>query len=281
MATQHPEPLYLLVHLVVAPGEEKTFRTYERRAIDILRRHGGELLYALRPETEPDRMHEIHLIRLPSHDALDAYRQDPALLAMREMRATAITSTSITLAGEITSLYAPPTLTIRDAVVADASAIAHVHVASWQTTYRGVVPDEYLDSLNAEDRIPARERELAEPKEDAVRLVAEIEGEGIVGFSFGGRDRDEERGVAEIYAIYLRKEWEGRGIGGELVRESVRRFIASGMERMVIWVLKENRARGFYERLGGVARREKELRIAGAMLQVIGYEWDDIRVMLE
>jgi hypothetical protein len=42
---------------------------------------------------------------------------------------------------------------VRKANVRDASAIAHVHLQSWQTTYAGIVPDEYLASLNEVERV--------------------------------------------------------------------------------------------------------------------------------
>ena len=36
---------------------------------------------------------------------------------------------------------------IRPASTADASAIARIHVAGWQSAYRDILPDEHLDSL--------------------------------------------------------------------------------------------------------------------------------------
>ncbi|CAN0416084.1 unnamed protein product, partial [Phaeothamnion confervicola] len=42
---------------------------------------------------------------------------------------------------------------IRDAVVDDAVAMGRIHVRAWQHAYRGVMPDEYLDGLQASDRV--------------------------------------------------------------------------------------------------------------------------------
>ena len=41
---------------------------------------------------------------------------------------------------------------VREATVDDAEAIGSIHVRAWQAIYRGVMPDEYLDGLRAEDR---------------------------------------------------------------------------------------------------------------------------------
>lgn len=41
---------------------------------------------------------------------------------------------------------------IRRAVLADAKGIAKVQVDSWQTTYQGIVPAEFLAGMSYEDR---------------------------------------------------------------------------------------------------------------------------------
>ena len=43
-------------------------------------------------------------------------------------------------------------VTVREAVPADARAIARVHVDSWRTTYRDIVPDSVLSQLSYEER---------------------------------------------------------------------------------------------------------------------------------
>ena len=37
---------------------------------------------------------------------------------------------------------------IRKAKLVDAKGIAHVHMDSWLATYRGIVPDTYLDQIS-------------------------------------------------------------------------------------------------------------------------------------
>ncbi|HNH26830.1 MAG TPA: hypothetical protein PLR93_07410 [Anaerolineales bacterium] len=43
-------------------------------------------------------------------------------------------------------------VTIRKAVLKDASAIATVHVAAWKEAYRGIVADEVLNNLSIQRR---------------------------------------------------------------------------------------------------------------------------------
>lgn len=124
-------------------------------------------------------------------------------------------------------------------------------------TYRGHFPDELLDGQDIDAWTRQRERFIRELPNDQFYLVAEVDGT-VAGFCVAGPSRNGPED-AEVYAIYLLQEHQRRGIGGALLRECVRRFRKCGMRSMVIWVLRENAiGRGFYERMGGVADREKE-----------------------
>ena len=102
---------------------------------------------------------------------------------------------------------------IRLAEVQDAAAIAHVHVESWRTTYKGLVPEEYLASLNEAKRVAVWQEWLTR---DISIFVAEVEGK-IVGFASGGPIREPVAAYdAELYTIYLLEQVQGRGIGKNL-----------------------------------------------------------------
>ena len=42
-------------------------------------------------------------------------------------------------------------LTVRPATAADARGIATVRVRAWQSGYRGLIPDDYLDHMSIEE----------------------------------------------------------------------------------------------------------------------------------
>ena len=66
-------------------------------------------------------------------------------------------------------------------------------------------------------------------------------------------------------------------------RESVRELAGRGMTTLLIWVLRENSiGRAFYERLGGVARREKPVEMPGIPEGhvEVAYCWDDTAPLL-
>ncbi len=165
---------------------------------------------------------------------------------------------------------------IRRGTVADAEAVADVHVRSWQATYRGAVPQEYLDGMRSQDRRPIWERRLAElsPPRSGV-LVAEDGGQ-VVGFTAFGptRDADEDPAtVAEIFTIYLAPEAWRRGMGGALLAAAVEEQSRAGHRAATLWVLDANaRARRFYEaagwRLDGAVKHDMVL---GAVLTELRY----------
>ncbi|TME59560.1 MAG: GNAT family N-acetyltransferase, partial [Chloroflexi bacterium] len=87
----------------------------------------------------------------------------------------------------------------------------------------------------------------------------------------------------EVYAIYVLPAAQGKGHGRALIRECARALASRGLSSLLIWVLRENQiGRGFYERLGGTAVREKQLEeFPGAEEHVeVGYGWKDTRALV-
>jgi ribosomal protein S18 acetylase RimI-like enzyme len=163
-------------------------------------------------------------------------------------------------------------VTIRDANPDDVPGIARVHVDSWRSTYRGIVPDEVLDNLSYAQREEMWGRIFQNHLPGSTFLVAVDETGRIVGFADAGPSRESELD-SELYAIYLLEEAQGQGIGRRLFEEIMRRLRRAGFKSMTLWVLEDNPARRFYERMGGRQAREQVITI-GKELPQIGYDWD-------
>src|SRR5215472_13318756 len=165
----------------------------------------------------------------------------------------------------------------RPALAADAAAIASVHVESWRDTYPGMLPDRYLGAMDVSDYEDRWLRTIQDPYHRSSVYVVEELGR-VVGFASCGRERDgDSRYAGELYAIYLRSEARGRGLGRALVEATVAALAVRGMTSMVVWVLRDNaRARGFYERLGGVYLRERSLDLdVDGDVPEVSYVWPD------
>jgi hypothetical protein len=89
---------------------------------------------------------------------------------------------------------------VRSATVEDAPAIAEVHVASWQSAYRDILPAEFLSTLNVERRMEGWRRVL-ESGPGSV-LLATTSGEELLGFCHVGPNRGAPTEfLGEVYAI--------------------------------------------------------------------------------
>jgi ribosomal protein S18 acetylase RimI-like enzyme len=137
---------------------------------------------------------------------------------------------------------------IRSATPDDAASIAHVHVTSWKGAYAGVLPAEYLDTLDPESRLDEWTKILSEGR--GTTIVAEADGRTLGFASWGpSRDEDAENGDLELYAIYLDPEAWGRGVARDLMR-TVLADVQPGTP-MSLWVpATSDRARHFYRRHG-------------------------------
>lgn len=168
---------------------------------------------------------------------------------------------------------------IRRAMPDDLVGMARVHVETWKTTYRGIVPDAHLDGLSVESDI-ARGfgRWLNEPKEGWTYLVATTPSGEIVGFAVGGPNREANAEfTGELGAIYVLNTHQGRGVGRALVREIARHLQTIGHDSMFVWVLEQNPYRRFYEKLGGALARHRVATVAGIPLPEVGYGWKTLR----
>lgn len=162
-----------------------------------------------------------------------------------------------------TDLKSSTTITIRVAQLADAHRIAEVHVASWQTAYRGILPDKMLDNLSVENRQENWQTWLVQTKGHV--LVLEVAGQ-VQGFVMFGATRDKDvnrQEVGEIYAIYLHPDSWGHGYGRALVEATKEMLHQNGFSELLLWVLEGNEpAKRFYERVGfkadGVTKVEFE-----------------------
>jgi len=153
---------------------------------------------------------------------------------------------------------------------------ATVHVESWRTIYKGIVPDDFLARLSYEQREQFWRQVLTEPGSVGFVYVADDRHGQVVGFVSGGPERSGDTlYTGEIYAIYLLAPYQGQGIGRQLASTLVTRLIQEGMTALLLWVLAANPARKFYERLGGQPVYEKTVTIGGVPLIEVAYGWRD------
>lgn len=123
--------------------------------------------------------------------------------------------------------------------------ISRVYEESWKYAYRGMIPDDYLDSI-------PEGRWVSLAGRPGFRHLVLLDEDHIVGTSTFCASRLEElAGWGEIVSIYLLPAYMGRGYGRALIEAAVQGLTAMGFQNIFLWVLEENvRARRFYEKMG-------------------------------
>lgn len=140
---------------------------------------------------------------------------------------------------------------VRLARPTDAHGIARVHVLAWQWAYRGLVPDEHLDSLSIDKRAEQWTRILNEDSQPATHVG--VVGGDTVGFIHSGASRDKDSAAAsgEIWSLYLLPEHVGLGVGRALWLAGLDHLRRDSHTSVSVWVLDTNeRGRRFYESAG-------------------------------
>jgi ribosomal protein S18 acetylase RimI-like enzyme len=171
---------------------------------------------------------------------------------------------------------------IRAATGADAAGIARVHVDSWRTTYRGLLPDAFLAELTYEARERTWRGILNAAGSREHTFVAERPPGAMLGFASGGPERTGDPAYqGELYAIYVLQPYQGQGLGRLLMRVVATALAEEGLRAMLLWVLADNHpARRFYEALGGRPVREIVDDFGGKPRLEIAYGWLDTSALL-
>jgi ribosomal protein S18 acetylase RimI-like enzyme len=138
---------------------------------------------------------------------------------------------------------------IRPALVSDTQAIAQLHIASWRSTYRGMLSDAYLDDALEHERLEFWRQRLLHPQAERMILVA-YEQDQLLGFVCATHSVDTQWG-ALLDNLHVHPASKGLGIGKQLLRELCHWLEHHAQTKLHLWVLAENHAaQKFYLSLG-------------------------------
>ena len=156
---------------------------------------------------------------------------------------------------------------IRTAEKEDVWQIAEILVEDWQTAYRGIMDDDFLDSLSVDQRYEIEVKRYE-------KYVVAAEGNEVLGYAWLEAS-DEEPADCEVIALYVRYAKRKMGTGRLLLQYAMRHFRESGKKKMIIWCLKENHeSRRFYEKVGGKEYQTGSHNWGGKGYEMISYLYD-------
>lgn len=167
-------------------------------------------------------------------------------------------------------------MVVRCANIHDLGHITKIFVESWQSTYAGILSENFLFNLSGNGPKTFWRNSIDNPSMKNILLVAEDSDAGVIGFVSGGKPRIGSLGMkSEIYELYLLDSFQGLGIGRHLFSKAAKQLHVMFGISLLVWVVEKNPSRFFYERLGGkkfAIRREK---IAGTEIQQFCYIWEN------
>ena len=117
-----------------------------------------------------------------------------------------------------------------------------VHWQTWREAYDDLLPADFQETMTLE------KCRFFSQKYPENTLIA-MDGNKVVGFISYGNFRDEAIQAGEIIALYVLKDYYGKGVSKQLMHAA---FVAlDQFSEIYLWVLKDNkRAIAFYQKMG-------------------------------
>lgn len=159
--------------------------------------------------------------------------------------------------------------------------MAEIKVDTWRCAYRDIIDDGFLDNLSYAETAEHFSNILGVPGPGEQFMVSEAGGR-VIGFIIFGPERAvaaKDRG--EVYAIYVRPEYHGKGLGQMMMRAAASRLMGQSMRSLTVWTLEKARSRYFYEHLGGLLAGSKIAHIGGTGYVHVAYCWSDMCLHFE
>ena len=151
------------------------------------------------------------------------------------------------------------------------AAIGEIVAQSWQHTFQGLLPQDFLSSLTPEAQQSRHERNFSR---DGVHYHTAVDGNDVIGFASWGPRRDPSFAAPyELYAIYLRPGFERQGIGRRLLDRVISDVASSDPPDLYLTVLSVNPNREFYVRLGGTEVDAPSIQLGGISHEQIAFLW--------
>ncbi len=134
-------------------------------------------------------------------------------------------------------------VSVRVAWRADASDIAAVQVAAWQSTYDALLPGDLLAALPVAEFTAHWEASIMRPKEARQRVLVALERASVRGFTTTAPSTDDDADPSqdgELGELVISPSARGLGHGSRLLHAAVDTMRSDRFSRAITWVASTN-----------------------------------------
>ncbi|CAM3299993.1 GNAT family N-acetyltransferase [Cupriavidus taiwanensis] len=175
-----------------------------------------------------------------------------------------------------------PDIALIPGTAADADRLAAMHAASWQHTYPGMLPDDYLREQAYPERLAAWRARMHDGADGPAEVTLALVDGVAAGFACLLPEADPRFGIY-LDNLHVLPAFHGQGLGKRLLAHCAQR-VAQGWpgQPLFLYVLEANaQACEFYQRLGGAASAPFEDDFHGPALRVMvrRVTWPDVAAL--
>jgi len=150
---------------------------------------------------------------------------------------------------------------VRLATPEDAEVVANIRVITYQTSYRGYLPDNFLDSLKIDENVTQMTEEYLK---DGLMYLATDKDKPVAYAHITDRGND----IFEIDALYCHPDYQRKDAGRLLVNTLCQMKRGQGFKHCTISTLKDGPSIAFYEKMGF-----KKLDVPNGKWEMCGWDF--------
>lgn len=139
---------------------------------------------------------------------------------------------------------------------------AKINIKSWVESYKNIVDEDYLESINTINELQNRKAALINNlKDGSLRYLLKVNNEYVGIFRVRKTKYEGYEDYGELGSLYLLNKVKKNGYGKIMFDRAKRELSQMGYEKMIVGCLEENPSNNFYIHMGGVFFKKNPIRI--------------------
>ena len=154
---------------------------------------------------------------------------------------------------------------------------AKINIKSWVESYKNIVDEDYLESINTINELQNRKAALINNlKDGSLRYLLKVNNEYVGIFRVRKTKYEGYEDYGELGSLYLLNKVKKKGYGKIMFDRAKRELSQMGYDKMIVGCLEENPSNHFYIHMGGDFLKKNPIRIGEQDLNENIYIFEEI-----